>query len=272
VRRWCCVILANYVRHSDDVGTLSIIHHLFLLPWFIARPRKQNALINVLVMKAQHRIRYISSLYFCVSCSGLLLWHGNGAGYFPRRCQQRITVNPLWKRQPQMSSFFMDRSPSSLSMFLPPGDGNNDKSSEVREVTSAILTFAGMALFFISPLGGIFFALFNSFLAFVILLPVGAFAALNVWQYFNTVTGTCPNCGAGMKALKDESPTICLNCGSIVQAKGGQIYLANTNNEMMYPEPFLSFDDDRNDGSQTSRRGSSKRSTIIDVDVKEIDD
>jgi hypothetical protein len=246
-------------------------------------------------MKAPYRIRYITvgTLCFCISCSGFPLCNRNRAGCFPRSRQDR-TVPPASKMLSRLVPLVFDgtfhdpRSPTSLSMFLPPGGGNDDKSSELREVTSAIVTFVGLALFFISPLGGIFFALFNSFLAFVILLPIGAFAALNVWQYFNTVTGTCPNCGVGIKALKDESPTICLNCGSIVQAKDGQIYLANSSNEMMDAgsvssifstwmkdfgsERKLTFDDDGSDSSQTPKRSRSSKSTIIDVDVKEIDD
>jgi hypothetical protein len=44
------------------------------------------------------------------------------------------------------------------------------------------------------------------------------------------MTGTCPNCQAPIKVLKNETPTICYNCGSIVQAKDGDIYLTNPKN------------------------------------------
>jgi hypothetical protein len=123
-----------------------------------------------------------------------------------------------------------------LSMFLPPDGGggkkgNTSSSTELSELTSTIVTLLAVTAFFVSPLGGIFFALFNSFVAFLILAPITAIAAFNLWEYFNTITGTCPNCNSPIKVLTDEAtPTICFNCGAIVQSKDGNIYLANSNN------------------------------------------
>ena len=114
-------------------------------------------------------------------------------------------------------------------MFLPPGGDGNPNSSELKQVTSTILTFVAIILFFLSPLGSIFFALFNSLVAFLILAPLAAVAAFNIWEYVNTLSGTCPNCQAPVTVLKNEVPTICYNCGAIVQAKEGQIYLASQN-------------------------------------------
>jgi hypothetical protein len=53
----------------------------------------------------------------------------------------------------------------------------------------------------------------------------------NVWQYLFTINGACPNCGAPVRVLKDEqSPSVCFTCGSILQVKDDQIYLANLSN------------------------------------------
>jgi hypothetical protein len=180
------------------------------------------------------------------------------------------------------------RSVASLSMFLPPGE-DDSKSSELRELTTAILTFVGIIAFFVSPLGGIFFALFNSFVALVVLLPIGTIAAINVWQYFSTITGSCPNCGVEIKVLKDESPSICFNCGSIVQAKNGQIFLANANNGRMNDRTTTNvfstwmdqlsntrtsqlLDDSDNNPRSVRRGNRSSKNTIIDVDGTSVDD
>jgi hypothetical protein len=119
-----------------------------------------------------------------------------------------------------------------LSAFLPPsGEGGDGKKQELGELVKTTFTFLAVLAFFVSPLGGLFFALFNSLLTLVILLPVGAIVAFNVWQYLTTQIGPCPSCGAPVRVLKDESPSFCFNCGAIVQAKGNDntIYLVNPN-------------------------------------------
>jgi hypothetical protein len=167
-----------------------------------------------------------------------------------------------------------------LTAFLPPG-GGGDKKSQLGELATTILSFLAIAAFFISPLGGLFFALFNSLLALAILVPIGAIAAFNVWQYFNTVTGPCPSCGFPVKAMKDESPSFCFNCGAIVQAKDDTIYLANpTNIEMMDDEDgnvFAMWMDELSGVRRTpvdeDQRPNIKstKTTIIDVDVERDD-
>jgi hypothetical protein len=120
--------------------------------------------------------------------------------------------------------------------FLPPGGGgqNNQEPGGGRglgEIAGGVLTLLAVGAFFASPLGGLVFAVFNSFLALLILLPIAAVVGFNVWQYVSTQNGICPNCGAPVQVLKDEqTPSICFNCGSILQVKGDQIYLANLNN------------------------------------------
>lgn len=172
-----------------------------------------------------------------------------------------------------------------LAAFLPPSGGggggdNGDRSGDgLGAVATSVLTFAGITLFFLSPLGGLFFAVFNSLLALAILIPVGGFVAFQVWTYLNTVQGNCANCGAPVQVMKDGTPSICLSCGSIVQAKDGEIYLANPNARRDI------FVDDENvapmggwingQGSSLGGRTETRRTTsttIIDVDVKLDDD
>jgi hypothetical protein len=43
------------------------------------------------------------------------------------------------------------------------------------------------------------------------------------WQYFNTIGGECPSCEAPARVIKTNSdgegtPTICFNCGAVLQA------------------------------------------------------
>ena len=167
-----------------------------------------------------------------------------------------------------------------LAAFLPPSGGgdNKDPSGDgLGAVATSVLTFAGITLFFLSPLGGLFFAFFNSILALSILIPVGGFVAFQVWTYLNTVKGNCANCAAPVQVLKDGTPSICLNCGSILQARDGEIYLANPN-----PRQDIFVDDNVSTmggwingqgslGGRTETRRTTS-TTIIDVDVKQDDD
>jgi len=184
----------------------------------------------------------------------------------------------------QQVSLARKSSSTQLSMFLPPGGGGSNNKSELGQIATAVLTFAAVTLFFISPLGGLFFALFNSLLALSILIPVGAFVAFQVWSYLNTVTGVCPNCTAQVKATKDGSPSLCFNCGAIVQAKDGEIYLANPNQRDIFAEDaepsVMNWFDGINGGARAPSAPDVKKkttrttinTTIIDVDVTRDDD
>jgi len=193
-----------------------------------------------------------------------------------------LLARPL-PRPPTYHLFREQQPPSQISsktrlaMFLPPsgGGGGGGKKQELGELATAVLTFLGVALFFASPLGGIFFALFNSLLAISILLPIGGFVAFNIWQFVNTTTGPCPNCGVPVRAMKDGSPSFCFNCGSILQSKDGKLYLANPNVEFE-ESPFVWLDElggvrrtpvDEKEKENRIRR----EQTIIDVDVEKED-
>lgn len=101
---------------------------------------------------------------------------------------------------------------------LPPGKNDSDLSDLAKLAGTLVLVVA----FFVSPLGGIVLGIFNSFLLLTILLPIMGGIGITVWQYFNTMTGNCPSCGAPVRVLKAKDgiaePSICFSCGSILQA------------------------------------------------------
>lgn len=108
-----------------------------------------------------------------------------------------------------------------LKMYnLPPsGGGGGGGNSGIREILTSVATLAAIVAFFVSPLGGLFFAVLNSFFLLSLLLPVFLWIAFQGWQFVNTIEGPCPQCGAPVRVLKEEgSPSICLNCGTFVQA------------------------------------------------------
>jgi hypothetical protein len=109
--------------------------------------------------------------------------------------------------------------------LLPGGGGGGGGKMDWKALGTSVLSIVGVVVFFASPLGGIFFGIFNSFLLLSILLPFIGVAALQFWQAFNTVQGSCPACGAPIRVVKNksssllpEAPGLCFNCGSIVQA------------------------------------------------------
>lgn len=103
---------------------------------------------------------------------------------------------------------------------LPPGKNNNNGLGDILKGAAGILL---VAAFFTSPVGGFIFGIFNSVLLLTILLPALATIGFRAWQYFNTISGSCPSCGAPATVLKtskdgEATPTQCFNCGAILQA------------------------------------------------------
>jgi len=128
-------------------------------------------------------------------------------------------------REPTLPSTSVSTSTStSLQMGynLPPGGGgsNPDPKDALSNIVTPLLTIAATVLFFLSPLGSIFFAITNSIVLLLVLLPFVATIAFQGWQYFYTIEAPCPSCGATARVLKDEEagPNICLNCGSLLRA------------------------------------------------------
>ena len=106
---------------------------------------------------------------------------------------------------------------------LPPGKSNDNGLSDI---LVGVAWIVGLIVFFASPLGGLFFAAVNSVFALLFITPFILIVAFNTWQFFSTVQGNCPSCSAPIRVLKDGSPSICLNCGSVVQNDNGRIDFA----------------------------------------------
>lgn len=187
----------------------------------------------------------------------------------------------------QMSSLptaFSQRSTTSalnMGYNLPP---SNPKDGEMKAILTGIGSIALATAFFLSPLGSIFFAITNSLFLLVFLLPIIAGVGFNAWQYFYTIEGPCPSCGAPARVLKDDDgqPGLCLNCGSTIRAtvdKKG-IELCNGPNDIFDDDNLGSFssvfdlfrDDFNPDGPRRQDNKVQKKSTkIIDVEIKRDD-
>jgi len=183
---------------------------------------------------------------------------------------------------------------TSLQMYnLPPsGGGGGGPGNDIKAILPGIVTIAGLALFFMSPLGGIFFAVTNTLFALAIITPIIGWVGLQTWQAFNTVSGPCPNCGYPVRTLKDDQgqPSICVSCGSFIRTNADKdgIELCNNPSDMMgggslFDQLFGSMagmspqqvvdeiDADINGNKPKKSPGQNKarrESTIIDVDVE----
>jgi hypothetical protein len=103
---------------------------------------------------------------------------------------------------------------------LPPGGGRGGGGlgDILKGAAGLILTVA----FFASPIGGFILSVVNSFVLLAFLIPTIATLGFQAWQYFNTISGACPNCGAPARVMKtkdgESTPTMCFNCGAVLQA------------------------------------------------------
>eukprot|EP00547_Thalassionema_nitzschioides_P002908 CAMPEP_0194199556 /NCGR_PEP_ID=MMETSP0156-20130528/537_1 /TAXON_ID=33649 /ORGANISM="Thalassionema nitzschioides, Strain L26-B" /LENGTH=177 /DNA_ID=CAMNT_0038924473 /DNA_START=227 /DNA_END=758 /DNA_ORIENTATION=- len=172
---------------------------------------------------------------------------------------------------------------------LPPGGGGGGNKNDIDQIVRGVATIAGLAVFFLSPLGSIFFAVTNSLFLLALLLPVGAYVAFNAWQYFNTIKGPCPNCGTECAVLKGEKnslgmPSLCLNCGVAIRASPDQtsIEIVSGSNSVI-DDDFITSDsifdsifansDEPQKSSSLSPNEKEKQfkrdRTVIDVEVEE---
>ena len=180
---------------------------------------------------------------------------------------------------------------------LPPsGGGGGGRWKE--DFLVPLGSLVGLALFFASPLGGIFFAITNSLLVLAFVSPFLLFLGFQAWQFFYTIESPCPNCDAPVRILKnDESaqPSICFNCGSLVRQSqvGDGLELCgpspndsffnsnNGNNNDFFRSMGDIFSDSSDSGMDSSNDNSmdpkrrqetfKKERTIIDVEVKRDD-
>jgi hypothetical protein len=172
------------------------------------------------------------------------------------------------------------------SMYnLPPGGGGGGKK-DISEILQGVGGIVLTVAFFASPLGGIVFGIFNSFLVLAITLPLVGVVAFQGWQYFYTLEGECPSCAAPTRVLKtnketgDASPTICYNCGAILQANydnSGIDNITGKNSVDDLSSPFGagslfdifgsgSSDTTSTTSSSTRSTSTSSRSTIVEDD------
>lgn len=224
----------------------------------------------------------------------------------PSHTIHRLSLKPNtgYRTQSNLSFKPIPHVSTSLQMGynLPPGGGGRGEGGEdgiatkIGDLLTPIVTIAGLVLFFMSPLGGIFFAITNSLFVLALLTPILIGVGFNVWNYFNTIEATCPSCGAPARVLKDieAGPNICLNCGQLIRATADLdgIELCNDPNDIfdeksrvssffdiftsdptVYEETTTttttSFFDDVFDSGSTKRKDKERREkTIIDVDIE----
>jgi hypothetical protein len=203
--------------------------------------------------------------------------------------RQRTTNQiPLRHIQWTDKEFSVRKSPSSLHAFLPPSDNRNNDG--LGTLASSLLTVGLTLAFFLSPLGAFVLGLFNSLIILTILTPVMLLVGFNIWQSFNTISGTCPSCGAPATVMKrqpsevnaalETSPSICLNCGAALTASpdntdidlvfGGMSDSSGTG----FFENFFSTPNPRVQESSVSKRDENakrfrREQTVIDVDVED---
>jgi hypothetical protein len=196
--------------------------------------------------------------------------------------QPSIETNPL--------------STTCLNMYnLPGGGGGRGGGNGVGNIVTGAVTIVLVVAFFASPLGGLVLGLFNSFLVLLFVLPLFASVGFRIWQSLNTITGSCPNCGSPVTVLKTNqdgmaSPTLCFNCGAILQANidntgidnvSGRISLDDSSSSPMGRNPFFDVitteritttttatTTANQDGKERKRR----ETTIIDVEVEDDED
>lgn len=148
------------------------------------------------------------------------------------------------------------------------------------DLATSALGLIGLVAFFVSPLGGIFFALFNSLVAFLFLAPVVGLVGFQGWKFFNTIDGPCPNCGAPCTVLKDDSPSICLSCGTLVRSSvdkksiefsgSGMDVTNDSQNDIMsgFFDQFAGVS--RSPPSPEEKKSTYRReTTIIDVEIED---
>lgn len=143
-----------------------------------------------------------------------------------------IPATLLAQHQPRVLAHKLNpaRTPTRLHYFSSPGDNSSpprlpptDPKDDWQSVVGGVLAIVGVIAFFASPLGGVAFTIFNSLLLLSILAPLFAFVGFQLWMSSNTIEGSCPQCGAAVRVVKNQgtsesTPNICLNCGTIVQA------------------------------------------------------
>ena len=92
---------------------------------------------------------------------------------------------------------------------LPPsgGGGGGGGNGGLGEILTSVATLAAIVLFFASPLGGLFFAVINSFFVLSLLVPVVLWIGFQGWQFFNTIEQSPLFYGGGIGSV-DDGPVV----------------------------------------------------------------
>jgi hypothetical protein len=191
----------------------------------------------------------------------------------------------------QRSQFESSTTSLQMGYNLPPGGGGSggDGDDKIMDILTPIAGIAGLTLFFMSPLGGIFFAITNSLFVLALITPILIGVGFNVWKTFYTIEAECPSCGSPASVLKDEDagPNVCLSCGQLIRAtaSGDGIELCNDPNDIFDEKSRVSsifdiFTSDRSryeedvssttfvDSEQKKKDKTRRETTVIDVDVE----
>ncbi|KAL7482722.1 hypothetical protein ACHAW6_008379 [Cyclotella cf. meneghiniana] len=187
-------------------------------------------------------------------------------------------------------NIILTQSSTSLKMSyqLPPSP--KGPLDDLKAILPTIGTGISVALFFASPLGAAFFAIFNSLFVLALLTPFILFVGFQVWSALYTFEAPCPSCGQlPVRALKNGEPSVCLNCGAFsrVNEKGDGLELCNNPYDMLNEgmgggslfdslfgggsmggmSDFVSADAP----SEEQRKKVKRQGTIIDVEVERDD-
>jgi hypothetical protein len=183
--------------------------------------------------------------------------------------------------------------PTAISMgYQLPPSGPKGPLEQIQAILPTIGTALLVALFFASPLGGLFFALFNSIFVLALLTPLILYGGFQIWSALYTIEAPCPSCGViPIRVLKNGGePSICINCGSLsrANANGDGLELCNNPNDMIGGlgggslfdslfgmggngmSDYDVFDDigSKRESSEEQAKKAKRQATVIDVDVE----
>lgn len=169
-----------------------------------------------------------------------------------------------------------------MSYNLPPGNDNKG-GTPFEDILPGIVTAVGLTLFFLSPLGGIFFAVTNTLFVLALVTPVLIYAGFQIWSKLNIIEGSCPSCNAPVVVLKSDEgqPSVCLSCGASVRAtkdkKSVELCSGTSMDDIFFSNgmgsdniglmDMFTNEDDKAKKVEERQKRASRETTVIDVDV-----
>ena len=184
------------------------------------------------------------------------------------------------------NTFTISTSSTCLNMYNLPPENNNNRNP-ISDILPGIVTLFGLTAFFMSPLGGIFFAITNSLLLISFLTPVLLFVGFQIWKAVNTIDGACPSCGSPTFVMKDDQPSVCFNCGAILRStqdkKGielcnvapsfeddkSDLFRGNGSIFDLFGQPNSYLGDESAISTEEKSKKKKRETTVIDVEVSD---